>query len=760
MPRRLLTYAVLSSFLGLVSVFSVGAEPRLAGQVRLDTGEPVAHAQVRLFDATDPRRFVGTTTDEAGHFALSWAALSGRARPTAFALGPNYPNPFNPSTIIPYQLPQSAPVRLEVFNLLGQRLATLVDGERPAGFHTATWQATDASGRAVGAGVYIYRMRVGAESQTGRMVLVDGQAGVAASVWPGASGGASDGESAQVYGLIVSGDGLVPYVDSAFRIEAGMAPVELVVSAGPYSAGKATDDDCAFCDLFGAFDDAQEEEDETEEAAETDSTSSEGGPDLIVQPPSASAVVLTPGEAFTLHVTVENQGDGQAAATMLRYYRSNNSTITASDTEVGTSAVDALDASATSAESIALTASVGVERYYGACVASVSGESNTDNNCSSAVRINMPAEEEDTATAPEEDETPEKEESEEVSLEPQIYNDNVFVLPVEENLVDFSDKSLPVQDYAVRFYEHFSDDFDFLVFIPNYFFSDLAASGESWGVSAIHHRVSNDVKGIGLSNFSYNFAYGSAGKLQGVIKMWAFADQDDPSTPTELFRGPFLHEVMHRWGNYIIKPYPHWGFSTANGLLGGFPDTSLVDHGDGRYSGRSLYDKPFGPIELYLAGLIPPEEVPNIWIAEGEGEFREEGDYWSGTITADRVRTYMIEDIIAEHGPRIPDHTQSQKNFRAAVILLIGKDYPVDTRRLEWLSKDVSAMGHAGSDQRWQSQFYNFYEATGGRATLTMDGLSSSKRRGAAKRLVPSSFGTPPPPIHWDHWNDREDLGR
>ena len=51
-------------------------------------------------------------------------------------------------------------------------------------------------------------------------------------------GGGLDGE--QVYGLIVSGEGLVPYVDPAFRVEAGMAPVEWVVSADPHSAGKAT----------------------------------------------------------------------------------------------------------------------------------------------------------------------------------------------------------------------------------------------------------------------------------------------------------------------------------------------------------------------------------------------------------------------------------------------------------------------------------------------------------------------------------------
>ena len=229
--------AAIGCLIGLVFVVSVSAEPLFEGRVRLASGEPVADAQVRIFDMTDLRQgaIARAMTDGTGYFALPLVALTGRALPARFALGPNYPNPFNPSTIIPYQLAASAAVRLEVFNLLGQRITTLVDGERPAGFHTATWHAVDGAGRAVGAGVYIYRMTVGVENQTGRMVLIDGQAGVSAggmaSVMPGASdGGGADGE--QVYGLIVSGEGLAPYVDSSFRVEAGMAPVELVVSSG------------------------------------------------------------------------------------------------------------------------------------------------------------------------------------------------------------------------------------------------------------------------------------------------------------------------------------------------------------------------------------------------------------------------------------------------------------------------------------------------------------------------------------------------
>ena len=232
----------MKSFVGglivLILSVSVGAEPLLEGRVRLSSGQPAVGVQVRLFDLTDLRRFVGTTTDEAGHFALSLQAFSmdrGTALPTGFALGQNYPNPFNPSTVIPYEIPASAYVRLEVFNLLGQRLATLVDGVRPAGAHTAQWDGTDAAGRAVGAGVYIYRLSGGGVTVSRRMVLVDGQAGIPAvgTTTQGTVRSAVEGSveaDGPVYGLTVSGQGLVPYVNPAFRV--GAAEVAIVVA--PY----------------------------------------------------------------------------------------------------------------------------------------------------------------------------------------------------------------------------------------------------------------------------------------------------------------------------------------------------------------------------------------------------------------------------------------------------------------------------------------------------------------------------------------------
>ena len=228
----------------------------VAGQVQRADGRPVAGAQVTLFDLADLHQgaVARAMTNAAGHFALSLQSFSaGTALPDGFALGQNYPNPFNPSTIIPYQIPASAHVRLEVFNMLGQRLATLVDAERPAGAHTAQWDGTDAAGRAVGAGVYIYRLSSGEVSVSRRMVLADGQAGMpAAGGAPGpvrAVEGLVEADG-PVYGLTVSGEGLVPYVDPAFQVEAGRAWVEVVLAA-PARAKRLPGEDRLLGDVDG-----------------------------------------------------------------------------------------------------------------------------------------------------------------------------------------------------------------------------------------------------------------------------------------------------------------------------------------------------------------------------------------------------------------------------------------------------------------------------------------------------------------------------
>ena len=87
--------------------------------------------------------------------------------PQTYALSQNYPNPFNPSTKIDFTIPASSQVQLKVYNMLGQEVATLINGALTAGSHTATFDASRLS-----SGVYLYKLTAGSFVTTKKMVLV------------------------------------------------------------------------------------------------------------------------------------------------------------------------------------------------------------------------------------------------------------------------------------------------------------------------------------------------------------------------------------------------------------------------------------------------------------------------------------------------------------------------------------------------------------------------------------------------------------
>jgi hypothetical protein len=111
---------------------------------------------------------VSTKAGEGG-WVLTGSFLEGDFAdlPSEFALLGNYPNPFNAQTVISYELPVSGHVRLEVYNLLGQKVATLVNSEEGAGHKSATWDASEVS-----SGLYFYKLSCAGVSETRRMILI------------------------------------------------------------------------------------------------------------------------------------------------------------------------------------------------------------------------------------------------------------------------------------------------------------------------------------------------------------------------------------------------------------------------------------------------------------------------------------------------------------------------------------------------------------------------------------------------------------
>jgi hypothetical protein len=146
-----------------------------AGQVAVAAyGETVSEGSVDLSlvfrtKTEIENTYVEVTESELrdGNYAVNQIALPApvqiQTRPEAYALANNYPNPFNPATTIKYALPEAAPVKLEVYNVVGQVVRTLVAGQQNAGRYIVQWDATNDSGHSLSSGIYFYRLQAGGQ---------------------------------------------------------------------------------------------------------------------------------------------------------------------------------------------------------------------------------------------------------------------------------------------------------------------------------------------------------------------------------------------------------------------------------------------------------------------------------------------------------------------------------------------------------------------------------------------------------------------
>ena len=272
--------------------------------------------------------------------------------------------------------------------------------------------------------------------------------------------------------------------------------------------------------------------------------------------------------------------------------------------------------------------------------------------------------------------------------------------------------------WAQRFYATHGDKFDFLNFV---------LIGGTVG-NRFHFATKNTVQGIGLGLFDNTAQYGSAGKLQGIntFPISSFFDGGEKA---------FAHETGHQWINFLAgTPFaigtPHWpvgdiagnvmGFSIGGpgGQGGNFPFV-FTPNGSGGFvvgSSNNLILSTFNSMELYLMGLIPPSEVGTFFVLNDQNQNVTVGQ----TLQPSEITPVTVNDVIAVRGARVPDSTQSQKNFRVATIVVSEQLldahamalYEYFARRSEERQQLTFASGlSTGTCNPW-------YLATGGRSVM------------------------------------------
>ena len=112
---------------------------------------------------------------ESSSVSVTVVVVSGESKsvlPNAFSLSQNYPNPFNPQTVIKYALPEDCQVELTLYNILGQKVKTLVSEYQSAGYRMVHWNGRDDEGNETPSGLYFYKIKTPKYSETKKMVLL------------------------------------------------------------------------------------------------------------------------------------------------------------------------------------------------------------------------------------------------------------------------------------------------------------------------------------------------------------------------------------------------------------------------------------------------------------------------------------------------------------------------------------------------------------------------------------------------------------
>lgn len=216
-----------------------------------------------------------------------------------------------------------------------------------------------------------------------------------------------------------------------------------------------------------------------------------------------------------------------------------------------------------------------------------------------------------------------------------------------------------------------------------------------------------------------------------------------------LTAGPSLHEIAHAWSAYLDGPVSlatqtgrtptnHWGFTSVGGVLGGWDPDTLQILGDSEYrvcgpteledfapQGYANNNIAYSPLELYLMGLLPAEQVPHIRVATNPIVTEQQGS--CVTFLADALEIVRIEDIIAANGLRLPSTDDSQKHFNIALAVI--SENPLSDGEWEFYEQamiclestalcDQRVTGVTPRGQEVEFVPLNFFQATGGRGSI------------------------------------------
>ena len=149
----------------------------ISGFVRDTNGETVPGAFVCFTEENEPYNKYTSWTDSDGRYVISFTIGVDdyiQTSPHGFALYQNYPNPFNPTTVILFSLAETGFADLSIYNVLGQKVRTLLSGNLSEGDHSKAWDGRDDAGNNVGTGVFIYRLKCDDRVESKKMLLLDG----------------------------------------------------------------------------------------------------------------------------------------------------------------------------------------------------------------------------------------------------------------------------------------------------------------------------------------------------------------------------------------------------------------------------------------------------------------------------------------------------------------------------------------------------------------------------------------------------------